>query len=80
MGDAAPYSEYADYCRYLVRNVIGPMVRTYSVAFNVPLQGWDQLFSVVLLVRAKLMVFGLDKPDTLSIDRNESGVLCLHHN
>lgn len=78
LGDASEYSRCADYCRYLVRNVIGPMVRTCPEAYDILLNGWDQLFSVALLVRTKVMGFGLDKPST-QLCRDERDVLCLRY-
>ncbi|KAK5092762.1 hypothetical protein LTR70_005241 [Exophiala xenobiotica] len=78
LGDAAGYSRYADYCRYLVRNVVGPMVRPCPEAYDIPLNGWDQLLSVALLVRAKLMGFGLDKPST-QLHRDQRDFLCLRY-
>jgi len=78
LGDAAEYSRYADYCRYLVRNVVGPMVRTCPEAYDIPLNGWDQLLSVALLVRAKVMGFGLDKPST-QLRRDQRDVFCLRY-
>ncbi|KAK5946479.1 hypothetical protein PMZ80_000622 [Knufia obscura] len=57
LGDAAEYANYADHCRYLVREVIAPMVRTCPELYNLPTAGWDQIFSVGLLLRAKMMGF-----------------------
>lgn len=76
LGDAAGYSRYAHYCRYLTRNIIEPTVQTCSEAYEIPLSGCDQIFSVALLIRAKLMGYGLDNSST-QLHRSEWNSLSL---
>jgi len=77
--DAAAYARYAFHCDYLVRNVVGFMVRTCPEAFTIPLAGWDNLFSVGLLVRAKLMGFNNDNAVATYFELDARNVLNLKY-